>query len=264
MSLAWRVTGTVVAVTAFVAVVVHRFVLQAMFWRIEPASTRTLVSLATYLVAGVGPLLVYVWLTRRMLRTPATFQRDGDGAAFTVPGSPVQPGFLAMALMVLAANTLPYEPVPGTDRIGLPADPVLQGFIALPALLFLAALAVLWLPGARLRLTPTGIAVGHAFGTHDVRWEDLLPGGPHPGRWTIRLLHRGPQDEPRRCRIAVFRLYVDAVFLATVVRHYAERPDHRADIGTQSELDRLRTGFQRRRQSLRRPVADPARPMPNA
>ncbi|GAA1539489.1 hypothetical protein GCM10009827_068460 [Dactylosporangium maewongense] len=242
MPLAWRVTATVVASAGFAAVWVHRFVLQAMFWRIEPASTGIWVSLGTAGVALLGPLLVYLWLTRRQLRAPATFQRDG--AAFVAPGSPVLPGFLAIALMSQAANTFPFDRVPGTDRIGLPTDPVLQGFIALPALMVLAALALLWLPGAGLRLTPAGVTVRNVFRTHDIRWDDLLPGGPHPGRWTVRLLHRGPDGVARSRRIAVFRLHVNTVFLTTVLRHYAERPEHRADIGTQTELDRLGTGFQ--------------------
>ena len=237
MSLAWRVTATVLAVAGFATVVVPKFVLQEMF----PAADRTWLGLAAYGLAVLVPLLVYLWLTRRLLRVPATFQRE-DGA-FIVPGSPVWPGFLAIALMVQAANTVPYEGVPGTDRIGLPTDPVLQGFIALPALMVVAALALLWLPGAGLRLTPTGTTVRHAFRTCELRWDDLLPGGPHPGRWTIRLLRRGPDGKPLPCRIPVFRLHINSVFLAGVVRHYAEHPEHRPDIGTQAELDRLQAGF---------------------
>jgi hypothetical protein len=246
MSLAWRVTATVVAVAGLAALMVHRLVLQSMFWRIEPTSRGTWASFATFGIAMLGPPLGYLWLTRRLLRAPTTFQRADDGAAFAVDGSPVKPGFLAIVLMLLAGNVVPYEKVPNTDRIGLPADPILQGFIALPVLLALVALAVLWLPDAGLRLTPTGITVRHAFRSHEIHWDDLLPGGPHPGRWTMRLLHRGPDGDPRSCRVPVFRLYVDGVFLATVARHYAERREHRADIGTQTELDRLRTDLQHR------------------
>lgn len=257
MSLGWRVTATVVALTGLVAVVVYKFVLLAMYWRIEPASTRAWANLGTVGIAVLGPLLVYLWLTRRLLRAPAAFQRAGDGAAFVVPGSPVQPGFLAVALMGQAATTLPYERVPGTDRIGLPVDPGLQVLSAFSALMVVAALALLWLPSPELRLAPAGITVRNAFRTHDIRWDDLLPGGPHQGQWTIRLLHRGPDGKPGSRRIAVFRLHINAVFLATVLRHYAERPEHRADIGTPMELERLRTGFER----WRRPApAAPAHP----
>lgn len=252
MSLAWRVTATVVALTGLVAVGVYKFVLLAMFWRIEPASTGTWVNFGTVGVAMFGPLLVYLWLTRRLLSAPATFHRAGDGTAFVVPGSPVQPGFLAIMLMVQAASTLPYEGVPGTDRIGLPADPGLQALMAFPALMVVAAFALLWLPGPELRLTPAGITVRNAFRPHTIRWDDLLPGGPHPGRWTIRLLHRSPDGKTGSSRITVFRLHINAVFLATVLRHYAERPEHRAGIGTQAEHDRLETGFQ---QWKARPVA---------
>ncbi|WP_238007125.1 hypothetical protein KZZ52_37215 [Dactylosporangium sp. AC04546] len=247
MSLAWRLTATVVAVAGFAGLVVYRFVLQAMFWRIEPASTGTWVGMATFAVALFGPFLGYLWLTRRLLRAPATFQRADDGAAFTVTGSPVLPGFLAIVLMLQAGAAVPYEKVPGTDRIGLPADPALQAFIALPALLVLVALAVLWLPGAGLRLSPAGITVRHAFRAHEIGWDALLPGGPAPvRRWTMRLRYRGPGGDPRSCSVPAFWLSVDGIFLATVVRHYAERPEHRAAIGTEVELDRLRSGFRRR------------------
>jgi hypothetical protein len=244
MSLAWRVTATAVALAGLVAVGVYKFVLLAMYWRIEPASTGTWVNIGTVVVAMFGPLLVYLWLTRRLLRAPATFHRGRDEVAFVVSGSPAQPGFLAITLMVQAANTLPMERVPGTDRIGLPVDPGLQALMAVPALMVIAAFALLWLPGPELRLTPAGITMRNAFRTHHIRWDDLLPGGPHPGQWTIRLLHSGPDGKTGSNRITVFRLHINAVFLATVLRHYAERPEHRAEIGTQAERDRLETGFQ--------------------
>ncbi|MER7276536.1 PH domain-containing protein [Dactylosporangium sp. NPDC000244] len=247
MPLAYRITATVVGVAGFAALAVHRFVLQAMFWRTEPASTGVWLSSATLGIALLGPLLVYLGLTWRRLRPPAAFQRGAGGAAFTVSGSPALPGFLAILLMLQAGNALPYEKVPGTDRIGLPADPVLQWFFALPALEVLLALAVLWLPRTALRLTPAGITVRNVSRVQEIAWDDLLPGGPQPGRqWMMRLRFRGPGGDPRSCRVALFLFSVDGAFLASVVRHYAERPEHRADIGTEGELERLRSGFGQR------------------
>ena len=48
---------------------------------------------------------------------------------------------------------------------------------------------------------------------------------------------------PKRCELPMFRLRIDAAFLATVVRHYAERPEHRAAMGSQDELDRLESAY---------------------
>nr|BFE56764.1 hypothetical protein GCM10020063_012900 [Dactylosporangium thailandense] len=246
MPLTWRVTATVLGVAGLAALAVHRYVLQAMFWRIEPASAGIGLSFATLAIAGLGPLLVYLWLTRRHLRAPATFQRTGDGPAFTVAGSPL-PGFLVIMLILQAGNALPAEKVPGTDRIGPPTDPALRALFALLALEVLVALAVLWLPRPGLRLTPAGIAVRNVFRVQEIAWDDLLPGGPQPGRqWMMRLHFRGPGGDPHSCRVALFLLSVNGAFLASVVRHYAERPEHRADIGTEGELERLRSGFGQR------------------
>jgi len=46
------------------------------------------------------------------------------------------------------------------------------------------------------------------------------------------------------------------MFLATVIRHYAEQPRHRDDIGTLTELERLTTGYAAwRGQSAAEPAA---------
>ncbi len=48
---------------------------------------------------------------------------------------------------------------------------------------------------------------------------------------------------PKVCCLSLWFPRVDRVFLATVMRHYAERPEHRRDIGTPAERDRLSAGF---------------------
>ncbi|GAA3452144.1 hypothetical protein [Dactylosporangium matsuzakiense] len=246
MPFAWKITVTGLGLGGFAALAVRTLVLQAMFWRMEPAWTGVLLSFGTGLIVMVGVPTAFAVLVRRWLRPPATFTRAGDGAAFVVPGSPVGPGFQAILLMLVASYAVPFEKVPGTDRIGLPGDPALPWLLALPALPILVALAIVWLPGTGLRLTPAGITVRRPLRTWEIGWDELLPGGPHPARrWSMRLLYRGPGARPRSCRVPMSGLAVDAVFLATVVRHYAERAEHRAGIGTEAELERLRAGFAR-------------------
>jgi hypothetical protein len=97
--------------------------------------------------------------------------------------------------------------------------------------------------GPRVELRPGGLLV-RSLRTHLVRWESVLASGPpapvekprqisllvrrHPpayGAYVVRILHRW--------------LAVDGAFLAGAIRHYVDNPQHRADIGTRRELDRL-------------------------
>jgi hypothetical protein len=205
----------------------------------------------TFVFNMLAPVVVYLLLTRRRLRAPAAFQRPDD-ATFTAAGSPAAVGILGIMLMLQAGNLVPFDRIPGTDRIGLPTDPALLALIALPVALVAAAFAVLWLPGPAVRLTPAGFAWRSAVRWHMVSWDDLLTGGPAPVRgWRMRLEHRGPDGAPARSLAPAALLYVDSVFIATVVRHYAEHPEHRADIGTRTELDRLEAGY-RTWQAVRR------------
>ncbi|MFF5233500.1 hypothetical protein [Dactylosporangium sp. NPDC000521] len=59
----------------------------------------------------------------------------------------------------------------------------------------------------------------------------------------MRLLYKDTAGNLERCTVPMFRLHVDAIFTATVIRHHAERPEHRAAIGTQDEPDRLESAY---------------------
>jgi hypothetical protein len=244
MSIAWRAAATVAAVTTLAAVLVDKLVLVPLTWHIEPAALRLAVAFLAYVLACASPALVYLWLGRRLLKGPAAFERSAEGTAFVVPDSPVWPGSVACTLMLLAGIAVPYERVPDTERLRVPVDPAFGiPFLAIGAVLAAAALAVVWLPAPSLRLTPSGIAVRRVLRSRDVRWEDLVPGGPHPPvRRTMRLLYQTGGGQ-HHINVPVSRLRVDAAFLATVVRHYVERPEHRTAIGTQEELERLESAY---------------------
>jgi hypothetical protein len=244
MTPAWRIAATLAAAVTAGVVVTNKVLLQPLYWRIQPESLGLWIGAAAYLLAPAVPALLYLWWVRRSMRTPATFQVAADGPAFVVPGSPVFPGLVACALMLQAGNLLPYERVPDTDRVQLSQDiELLAPFAGLAALMAAVALALIWLPAPSVRLTPDGIAVRQPLRARAVRWEELLPGGPHPaGRWSMRLLY-DVDGRRRHCAVPVYRLRADAVYLASVVRHYAERPEHRAAIGTRDELDRLASAY---------------------
>jgi hypothetical protein len=244
MTFAWRIAATAAAVATLALMVVGKFGLLPLGWRIESTAARLGLAFAVFLVVTVGPMLVYLWRGRRLLRNPATFQRSADGSAFVVPDSPIWPGQIACMLMLQAAVAVPYERAPDSERIQLPTDP---GFgiplLAIAAVLAAIALAIIWLPAPALRLTSTGIAVRKPWQSRDLRWKDLVPGGPHPPtRGTMRLLYQ-TDGRQKRIKLPTYRLRVDGAFLATVVRHYVERPEHRAAIGTQDELERLESAY---------------------
>ncbi len=245
MPLSGRISATLVAVATLAGLATHRYVLTARFWSVEPAALGTWASAGVYFLAALGPLLVSLWLMRRHLRRPATFQRSVDGTAFVVPASPVAATLNAMWLVLVASQALPYERAPGADRIVLATDPVLRyGLGGIAVVTVALALAVIWLPAPAVRLTPAGITVRRFLRHRDVDWEDLLPGGPHPV-WHVRmrLLHRTAAGRVQRCVVPTHRLAVDPAFLASGVRHYAERPEHRAAIGTPAELERLEDAY---------------------
>lgn len=245
MPLAGRITATLVAVTTLAGMATYRYVLIARFWQVEPTALGVWLSGGVYFLAALGPGLLYMWLHRRQLRRPATFRQPVDGTAFEAPGSPIATGLLAVWLIALAGHALPYERAADADRIIFATDPGLRyGLGGIAAVLVGIALASIWLPAPVVRLTPAGITVRGVLRSRDIAWADLLPGGPHPTlRLRMRLLHHVAGGRVRRLQVAVYRLAVDRVFLATVVRHYAEHPEHRAAIGTLTELERLENAF---------------------
>ncbi|MGI5183824.1 hypothetical protein ACQEVZ_46975 [Dactylosporangium sp. CA-152071] len=255
MTLAWRVTAILVAVSAAGYVVLDKFVIQPLTWRIEPGILGLYAGLIAFASTVAVPVLTFLWLTRRLRPRPATFtlSADLDRPAFVAAESPMYRGIATIVFMMMAANLIPTERVPDSYRMRL-STPL--GFVPVlvveAAVLAVFALALVWLPNSSVRLTPTGLTVRYLLGSRSIDWHDLFPGGPPPTvRRTMPLRYRGRTGRARQLDVLVYTYHVDREFLATVVRHYAERPEHRPDIGTQTELDRLRIGFQHR---VRRPA----------
>ncbi|MEV0131615.1 hypothetical protein AB0H83_24525 [Dactylosporangium sp. NPDC050688] len=241
-----RFVGTVAAVVALVATVTQKFVLQPLLWRVEPTALAFSVGMLAFVLALAGPVGGYLWLTRPPRRRPATFELAPAGQAFVVPPKHTVRGCWSIVMMWQAGNLIPYERVPDTDQIRLSTVPgVVPVFVALAAVLAVLAVVGLWLPGESLVLTPAGVTVRPALGrARDLRWEALLPGGPHPGgRLAMRLLYRTPDGRTKHLDVPLIHLDVDRVFVATVVRHYADHPERRHAIGTQQERERLRSAY---------------------
>lgn len=242
-----RVVAAVLAVAAFTVTVVHKFVLQPLFWRVEPLTLGFTFGLVSLLLVAAGPPLVYLALTRRLRRRPASFTVRTDGPAFVVPASPLYPGLAAVMLMWMAGNQVPVERVPDTDRIRLSTIPwMVPASAALVLVLTGVAVTYLCLVRLTLILTPIGVTVRWTLRSQEIRWQELLPGGPLvPGRrdWTMSLWHGRAGARPKCLKVPLGFLHIDRAFLATVIRHYAEHSGHRGDIGSHAEFERLETGF---------------------
>ncbi|MER7009375.1 hypothetical protein ABT297_40890 [Dactylosporangium sp. NPDC000555] len=146
-----KVAATGFAVVTLAAVVVYKFVLQPLYWRIEPEALSIWASILTFALAPIVPALGYLWLTRSLRRPPATFELSPAGTAFVVPESPVLRGLLAILLMFEAGNVLPAARVPDTDRISLTIAPEAAAvLVPLAVVLAVIALVLLWLPGPSL------------------------------------------------------------------------------------------------------------------
>ena len=255
MTSASRFTATCVAVAAFGYSVLHNFVLQPLTWRIQQDVIGACAALVAFASTVAVPVVAYLWLTRQLRPRPATFTLSTvpQQPAFVVPESPAYRGVWAIALMAMAGNLIPAERVPNSDHVRLSTLPGFVPVLVLSAvLLAVAALAFLWLPTVSILLTPTGVTVRYLVGARNVGWQDLFPGGPPSTvRWTMPLRYHNPTGRAKDHDVMLLLFHVDREFLATVIRHYAERPEHRPDIGTSRELERLRTGFQRWRHPAR-------------
>lgn len=226
-----RVRATVLAGVVFVGALVNSLVLLPLAGRVDPTWLGFALGVACLLIAVGGPLLVLLRMTGHGRRSPAWLDLHLDGTVFTVPATLRYQGFVA-ALAMEAAGL--------AAGMAMPADTVVAVVLAF------VGLAFIWLVRYTVTLTPTGVVVTATRGRWEVLWSQLLAGGPMPpGRLapTMRLHYRAPGGRPKVFCLSLLFLQVDRVFLATVMRHYAEQPQHRTDIGTPAELDRLKAGF---------------------
>lgn len=159
-------------------------------------------------------------------------------------------GVQAILLMWFAGGVPLAERVPNGDHTRLATSSADVTF-SVTAASICAALAVVVLC-LRLRsviLEPDGLVIRRLRRHRRIRWEELAPGGPPPpakpgGRITFRLRYPQPGVvPPDREDVMTSYLDVDPGFLAAVVRHYVDQPDHRHAIGTPDELTRLRTAL---------------------
>ncbi|WP_433076983.1 hypothetical protein ACQP1P_33330 [Dactylosporangium sp. CA-052675] len=222
------------------------FVLQPLSWRIEPSWLGAALGLLGLMVAVGGAPLLFLWLTRRLRHRRAAFG-VGPDAGFTVASALRYPAATGVLLLMAAGTQVLAERVPDTDQVrptALFGSAWASG--ALVVTLAGLGLAYIWLLRYRLTMTPDGITAHTMLGSCRVPWGQLCPGGPLVPRRrprTMAVRYRRDDGRTRTLRLSPSYLAVNPAFLASVIRHYAEQPQHRARIGTRQELERLQAGF---------------------
>jgi hypothetical protein len=226
VTLAWRVTLTVFAVAEFAAVMTNDLVLQPLIWRFDAGALGFCLSVAAFITTLAGPFLVFFLLVRRQWPPLASFtlSTTADGPAFVVPESPMFRGLGAMLMVSVSSHQVAMDRVSEVGGLRYSTTSWIPMIVPLAYLLAAFALAYLWLPITPVTLTPAGVRLRSSSRSRLTPWDDVLD----------------PTGRTERLRLALRTHHVDR-FLAAVIRHYAEHPEHRADIGTRSELDRLRS-----------------------
>ncbi|MFF0470648.1 hypothetical protein ACFYPX_24835 [Micromonospora zamorensis] len=236
-------------VAAFVLRVCVELWLKPVTWRIDPGGVAFLVWVAFQVTCFLVPWVGHALLTRGVRQRPATWEVTAGTGSFVASTSPrwISPPTILFGW--LAGGFVLTERVPGEDRVrlaDLPGNVALS--IAIPVVVLAGTAAVLLLNRPRLTLDRNGITKQSVTRRTFLRWDRLLPGGPpaptrNAATITIQRQPATPGGPPVPSPLPTGPLHVDPAFLAETIRHYVEHPEHRAAIGTQQELDRLRAAL---------------------
>jgi hypothetical protein len=239
------ISAVALGVAAFGLRLVVALWMPPLAWKLPDAAGMALLLAAT-LLAAAAPIGLFTAHVRRYRRLPRTFLVPDlrlhwwyEGRAFVVAPTPWLAVF-PVAYLVLAAGAV------GTERtadggLTVTSSALLSAFLlAQPA-----AAAVLWflLRGPQLALTRHGLVVrGLRSGPEGrvVAWDHLdVSNLPVPTRRSrdLKISIRGGGAPP--IVLPLTWLWVNPLFLAGTVRHYALHPEHRAAIGNEQELERL-------------------------
>lgn len=236
-----QATALLLGIGAFALRVVVEFGIEPMSWRLSfmPAFA---VYAAGAVTALAVPLLAFARLCPRPRPAPRTLlvAVDHGRPAFVTPTSPWMVGPFVIMLMFLAGNGLATERSPDGE-VSISAAGWAQTLVTV-AVIFAVAGWTLF-RGPRVELRPGGLLV-RTVRTRLVRWESVLASGPpapveKPRQISLLIRRHPPEYGAFVVRILHRWLAVDAAFLAGAIRHYVDNPQHRGEIGTRHELDRL-------------------------
>lgn len=240
-----RRLGAAAAVLAVLTVGLRlcvELLLRPAVWELPTALGLPLLALATVAAAAVPTLLLARGIRRHPLpRTFAVATASGSAPRSSEPAFAALPtpwwGVLLLLYLALATGALPVD---RTAAGGWSADGTT---VLAAAALLLPPLAVAlyhrW-RGPRVSLTADGLLLRRL---RDGRAGLLVP-------WPKVDLSAVAGARARRLpvtadglAVGVSWLWLDPLYLARALRHYADHPEHRAAIGTPLELLRLRAAL---------------------
>ncbi|WP_173078307.1 hypothetical protein [Phytohabitans rumicis] len=236
-----QATALLLGLGAFALRVVVEFGIEPTSWRLSFAPA-FIVYAAGAATALAVPLLAFARLCPRPRPAPRTLLVSHDRArpAFVAATSPWMVGPFVIMLMFLAGNGLATERAPDGD-VSIHAAGWAQTALTVAVIFSIAAWTLF--RGPRVELRPGGLLIRNVR-THMVRWDSVLASGPpapveKPRQISLLVRRQPPEYGAYVVRILHRWLAVDAGFLANSIRHYVDHPEHRAEIGSRQELDRL-------------------------
>jgi hypothetical protein len=243
------------AVLAFALSLGASLGLQPLLWRIEPDVAGLAVWLLLAAASMAVPAVAYALITGAFGRRPVAWVSDADEHRFSAPVSPRQ-GVLLVIWGGLAARLVPVERVPNQDRARIAQLCwVTTVFVIIAALLLIDVVLRSVTNRPDIALSPDALTLRRRVRRVEVRWEELVPGGPprpakrNPATIELLLPATAPVTAPalarpsRRLSLPAAGLHIDSAFLAYTIHWYVEHPDRRCRIGDPAELKEIQRGF---------------------
>jgi len=243
-----RFAAASIGVLAFVGRLLVTFWVQPLTWRIESPALGLAVGLTILAMSVAVPLLLYIWILTGLQRRSASLGIDAAGSRFVAPSSPYYKGLLVVMLMWICAGLLITERVSNGDHMRVAHLPgAVPASVTAMTLAVATAAVLLFVNRPCVVLEPAGLTIRRLRRRTKISWDELAPGGPLPptkhGNSQITLYRKPPRPGtvPPAEKLPIGWLHVNPEFLTAVIRHYVEQPQQRSGIGTEAELDRLRT-----------------------
>ncbi|WP_155372097.1 hypothetical protein [Catellatospora vulcania] len=201
-----------------------------------PFAVLAITAVASTLLAFFVPIGGY--LLTAVVKRPylATFTATGD--SFVAPTSPAFGLIVVLVCSWAGANDSVARLLGAGQRAASGSDLTVGG-----GLLASCMALGLWviLRGPSVTLTPAGIEFRTWWRTGRLAWTKRAVDATTATATADAVPARHPAGgEPRRLRSAKAVVHVSGPFLSGAIKYYDEHPEHRATIGTEAELHRLR------------------------
>jgi hypothetical protein len=197
-----------------------------------------------FLGAAVANVLIPFGLLAiviRRARVGAGLRVDAEHGRFVADSNP-RLAYLGLMLFVLAGGFVSVERVPNTHRMRLYTDPWLLSADAIVLVIFLTAAVAVMRNRPSVVLDRDGVSVVGPLRSQRWAWTETVAYSTYLDlrkRWLYMQTATPDPATVRVAKVPVGWLDVDPMLLQHAIRTYADQPQRRAEIGTESELARL-------------------------